>query len=272
MTITPTMTACETTTAVRPSRPPGDAQTARNAAPVAPRRLGPAPSPPRRRASSNGSGLQQRQDGEGDDGEHHRGDRERTTERRKAERAPEVGTRSGEVGAEHRADRRRPDHEGQVPAPAIGGGEVGGGVARLQAAGGGGTEGEEPDQEQRQGGDGRGNHGHHGTEDRDGVAGGETRPAPGPVADPRQRDGDGGRAEHRHGLSQPRRAVGACDVAGEQSAHGDTHGHAQTGEGDTPAEHADGAALDDEGIDVRGNGHSPMERPMISFMISFVPP
>ena len=51
-------------------------------------------------------------------------------------------------------------------------------------------------------------------------------------------------------------------------------GHAEPGEGDAPAEDADGAPLDGAGVDVRDRwrGHRPRERPMISFMISFVPP
>ena len=133
---------------------------------------------------------------------------------------------------------------------------------------------EQPDQEQRQGGQRRGDDRQHGSEDGDRVARRQPRPPARTVADTGQRDGDHGRTEHACGLPQPRSGVGAGDVAGEQPADGDADGHAEPGEGDAPAEDADGAALDDEPVDVRerGGGHSPRERPMISFMISFVPP
>ena len=56
---------------------------------------------------------------------------------------PRSAPGAGQVRTEHRADRRRPDHQRQRPAAALGGGQVGRRVARLQAAGGRRTEQEE---------------------------------------------------------------------------------------------------------------------------------
>jgi hypothetical protein len=154
----------------------------------------------------------------------------------------------------------------------LGCGEVDGGVARLQSAGGGGAEGEQPDQEQREGRRRCGDDREHGTENGDQIADGEPGPPPRPVTDPGQRDGDDGGTQHAHRLTETGRRVGPGDVPGEQSADRDAHGHAESGEGDTAAHDADGAALDEQPVDVGQRGHRPSERPMISFMISFVPP
>ena len=273
MTITPTITAWETTTAVSPSRPPGEAHTARTAAPVAPRGrdAGPVAAEPSREQQGVRAQQQARTPAP---------TRTNTTAET-AKAPPRTGRPSAAprsapgparfgprtepiVVAQTTRDRSRPRRSGD--------GEIGGGVARLQAARRGRAEAEQADQEQREGGQGRGDDRQHGAEDGDRVAGRQPRPSAATVADPRERDGDHGRAEHAGRLPEPRGGVGAGDVAGEQPADGDADGHAESAEGDAPAEDADGAALDDEGVDHRGRGHSPSERPMISFMISFVPP
>ena len=88
----------------------------------------------------------------------------------------------------------------------------------------------------------------------------------------------------RGGLPEPGRAVGAGHVAGQQPAQGDADRHPHAGERDPAAEHAERAALHAGDVDAHafldGHGgqsgpvaaHRPMDRPMISFMISVVPP
>jgi hypothetical protein len=90
----------------------------------------------------------------------------------------------------------------------------------------------------------------------------------------RQRHGENGRTEHSGGPTQAGGGIGTRDVASQQSADGDPHRDPEPAEGDPGAEDADRPALHPCGIDGRGAGagHNPIDRPMISFMISFVPP
>ena len=149
--------------------------------PRSPRAAGrPRPPPPSRRASSSGSGRSSISDGRAPPGTNTAADTANAPPSTgQPQRRAEVGARAGQVGPEHRADRRRPDHQRQVAAAALGDGEVRGGVAGLQAAGGRGAEGEQPDEQQRQGGQRRGDHGQHGAEDGDPVAEREPRPPAG---------------------------------------------------------------------------------------------
>ena len=185
MTMTPTMTEWETTTAVRPEPTVRRGPDRAHRRPVAPR-----PGHPRRRRPGGGRAA----GGRGAAGQDRRPTsrtprrrRRGAAERGQSERRAEVGARTGQVRAEHRADGRRPDHQRQVASAALRRREVGGGVARLQAAGRRGTEGEQPDQEQRQGGQRRGDDRQDRPEDGDGVARGQPRPPAGPVAEPGQR-------------------------------------------------------------------------------------
>ena len=95
-------------------------------------------------------GPEQEEEAERHERRRRRGHREAAAERREPEPAAEIGARAREVGPQDRADGGGPDDQAQrAPAP-LGLGEVGRGVAGLQAAGGGRAEGEQTEQQQRQ--------------------------------------------------------------------------------------------------------------------------
>ena len=170
------------------------------------------------------------------------------------EGAAEVGTGPGEVRADHRAERGRPHHQGEVPPPPVRRGQVGRGVAGLQSAGRARPEREQPGQQQRQGRDLRRGHGDQRAEDGDGVPGGQPGAASGPVADPGQRHGEHGGTQHAGRAPQAGGAVGAGHVPGEQPTDGDAHGHPQAGQRHGTAEDADRPALDRLRVDVGDRG------------------
>ena len=117
ITITPTITEWETTTEVSPSRPPGEAQP--RAPPPRWRRAAgrrrPVAAPPA--GEQQRVGPQQRQDDAGATRANTTADTANAPPSggRPSER-PRSAPGPGEVGPEHRADRRRPDHQGQVAA------------------------------------------------------------------------------------------------------------------------------------------------------------
>ena len=118
---------------------------------------------------------------------------------------PPGGT--GEVRAGDRADRGRPDHDGQRTRPVVGPGQVGGGVARLAVGRGRGAEQGGADQQQREGVDDAGDHAQRGPGGAEQVAEHQARAA--------DRAGpSGGRA----GTTRPRRRAPAWSGRARRAA------------------------------------------------------
>ena len=91
--------------------------------------------------------------------QHDQGDREQQADQREEERARELrdaeraghrGAGAGEVGADDAADGGRPDDDAEVPRAVRGKREVGCGIAALAVGGGGTTEQDARDEQQRE--------------------------------------------------------------------------------------------------------------------------
>ncbi len=128
-----------------------------------------------------------------------------------------------EVRAEHRADGGGPDDDGEGAAAVLRGGEIGGGIARLQTGGGGAADADQAEQRQREEIEAGADDDDERAEDADGVADHESGAAAAQVHD--ARDGDGGQrgADHAGGGGEAAVRL-AGELGGQQRADGGAGG------------------------------------------------
>jgi hypothetical protein len=179
-----------------------------------------------------------------------------------------------EVRSRDGAERRGPDHEGQLATAPRRLGEVHRGVPGLQV--GSGTAAEEQRAEEHQ----RdlvqpGSRDHHERPERAGrVREDQAPPATAGTHQPGRGHREQGAADHGE-AGREAGHPGTGHRRGEQRADGEPHTDAHTADDLGDEEQRNGAPLHPADVDLgrgRQHGHSPRPRPMISFMISVVPP
>ena len=152
-------------------------------------------------------GPQEHRQREHRDREHEAGLEVRAGELREAEAHGDGAGDPEQVGPEDGADRAGPDDERQRPRAVGRLGEVGRGVAGLQARGRRDPHEEAAEEHERQRPRGAGDHDDHRADRGDAVAEGERGATPAVERDAREREGEDGGAEDPHGLREPRRGV-----------------------------------------------------------------
>ncbi|KZM36781.1 hypothetical protein OJAG_05500 [Oerskovia enterophila] len=207
-------------------------------------------------------GAQQEPDGRGGRGERQGCDEQGGCRRAvravlpdRAGQEAELLGRSGEVRAEHRTDRRRPDHDRQVGRPACGPGQVGRGEARGESRRGARAEQQHAGEQQRprlEQGRGRceGR-----SEEGDDVAGRERPPSAVALGEARERERDDRGPHDGRGLREAGDRVGARELGRDERAHRDAGRDPDPAEDLARREDRDGPSLDAVDGDVgRGAG------------------
>ena len=193
---------------------------------------------------------QRREVDQGPEGLRHEGDDESARQRRQAQGPPEQLARLEEVGAEHRADRRGPDHQGEVPGAGVVRGQVGRrepGLEVERRAGAEQGQAQQQDGEAREdGGADRDRRARHGGE----RPGAERDPPAAGLGEPREGDGEQGRAQGVHGRGHAGPGGGAGDLGDEEGAEGQGGADAQPTEDLAEGEDADDPPL--QGAPVHG--------------------
>ncbi|WZU31524.1 hypothetical protein Rruber_00984 [Rhodococcus ruber] len=149
----------------------------------------------------------------------------------------------GQVRADHRPERRRHQHRAHRAPPALRSGQVGAGVARLQARRGARSVDEQGREQQHRGVERRGGHHTRAAERAGGVPERQPATAPGALRDPPHGDGRRRRPDREQGAGHPGETRAAQHVLREERADGHAGRQARAAENLRGHQYGQDAAL-----------------------------